>query len=305
MIRFRIPAWSLAAVLTLATGCSEESRFTTTSEEASAAYAEGVEQMDKFYYPEALQALDRAVEADSNFALAWGRKAFLAYRMSQDSAAKACAARATMLAPGASERERLLVSVWSHFVSYRHSSAAAAADSLIALYPDELEAYVLRGTLYEIDKDLEAAIDVYSKAAQGESAYPLAVMSLGYAYSAAGEQGKALTAMQRYIEMAPEAADPRASYADLLLRFGRYDEALEQYQKSLELKPDYWYAFSMIGKVNATMGRLRDAERMTRRAYELLPPSRDLDAERMATAASFAMARGDYKEAERLSIEAL
>ena len=130
-------------------------------------------------------------------------------------------------------------------------------------------------------------------------------MSLGYAYSAAGEQEKALATMQRYIEMAPEAADPRASYADLLLRFGRYDEALEQYQKSLELKPDYWYAFSMIGKVYATMGRLREAEKMMKRAYELLPPSRDLQAEQLATLAGFEIARGNYKDAQRVSLEAL
>jgi len=305
MIRFRYPAWPLVAAMVLAAGCSEKLRFTTASEEARAAYADGVKQMEMFYYADALQSLDRAVAADSNFALAWGHKAFLAYRMGQDSAARACAARATWLAPGASERERLLVSIWSNFVSYQHPAAAAAADSLIALYPDEMQAYILRGTLYEIEKDLESAIGVYSRAAKGESAYPLAVMSLGYAYSATGEQQKALATMQRYIEMAPDAADPRASYADLLLRFGRYDEALEQYQKSLELKPDYWYAFSMIAKVNSTMGRLRAAEKLMERAYELLPPSRDLDAERLATRAGFELARANYKDAERLSIEAL
>jgi tetratricopeptide (TPR) repeat protein len=258
-----------------------------------------------FYYAEALKSLDRAVAADSTFALAWGRKAMLAFRMGQSAAAREYAARAARLAPAASRRERLLISTWSNFVSYQYLPAAAAADSLIALYPEEGEAYVVRGMLYEIDKNLEAAIGLYAKASQGESAYPLAVMSLGYAYSAVGEQEKALAAMRRYIEMEPEAADPRASYADLLLRFGRYDEALEQYQKSLELKPDYWYAFQMIGKVNATMGRLRDAEKMFARTYELLPQSQDLDAERLATAASMAMARGNYKEAERLSGEAL
>jgi tetratricopeptide (TPR) repeat protein len=305
MIRFRFPAWPLVAALALAAGCSKESRFTTTSEEARAAYAEGAKQMEMFYYAEALGSLDRAVAADSNFALAWGRKAMLAFRMGQNAAAKEYATRAMRLAPAASERERLLVSVWSNYVSYQYPPAAAAADSLIALYPEEGEAYVMRGMLYEMDKNLEAAINVYSKASKGEAAYPVAVMSLGYAYSAVGEQEKALTEMRRYIEMAPDAADPRASYADLLLRIGRYDEALGQYQKSLELKPDYWYAFSMIGKVNMTMGRLRDAEKMFDRGYELLPPSRDLEAERLATAASIAMARGNYKDAERMSREAL
>lgn len=305
MIRSNIPAWPLVAAVVFAAGCSEESRFTTASDEARAAYVEGVEQMGMFYYAEAQRSLDRAVGADSNFAIAWGRKAMLAFRMGQDSAARVCAARAVRTAPGASLRERLYVSVWSNYVAFQYPAAAAAADSLIELYPEEGEAYVLRGSLYEIEKDLESAIATYAKAAKGDQAYPLAVMSLGYAYSAAGEQEKALATMQRYIEMAPEAADPRASYADLLLRFGRYDEAMEQYQKSLELKPDYWYAFSMIGKVCATMGRLREAEKMMKRAYELLPPSRGLQAEQLATLAGFEIARGNYKDAQRVSLEAL
>jgi tetratricopeptide (TPR) repeat protein len=305
MIRFRFPAWPLVAAVVLAAGCSEESRFTTGSSDAYAAYLEGVKQMEMFYYADALRALDRAVAADSNFALAWGRKAYLAHRMGEDSAGTVCAARALRLAPGASQRERLLISTWANLVLYRHPAAAAAADSLIELYPDENEAYVLRGILYEIDKDLESAIEVYVKAAEGETAYPLAVMSLGYAYSAAGEQEKALEEMQRYIEMAPDAADPRASYADLLMRFGKYDEALAQYKISLDLKPDYWYAFSMIGKVYFSKGRLREAEKMYDRSFELLPASRGKDAQRLATLAGLAHARGDYVEAERLSREAV
>jgi tetratricopeptide (TPR) repeat protein len=305
MISLRVPAWPFAAAVVLAAGCSEEIRFTTTSVEAREAYAEGVKQMEMFYYAEAQKSLDRAVDADSNFAMALGRKALLAFRMGQDSAARACAARAVSAAPGASLRERLYVSAWSNLVTYHHPAAAAAADSLIELYPDDGEAHVLRGSLYEIDKNLEAAIETYAKAAEGEDAYPLAVMSLGYAYSSIGEQEKALEAMRRYIAMAPEAADPRASYADLLLRFGKYDEAMEQYERSLELKPDYWYAFSMIAKVHAIRGRLRESERMMDRAYELLPPSRDLEAERRAALAGFAFSRGNYEEAERMSLEAL
>ena len=52
-------------------------------------------------------------------------------------------------------------------------------------------------------------------------------MSLGYAYSRVGELEKAAVQMQKYIRLAPDAADPRASYADILVYIGRYDEALD------------------------------------------------------------------------------
>ena len=86
---------------------------------------------------------------------------------------------------------------------YENVRAAAVADSLIALYPKEAEAYLVRGQLYTQEKNVEAAVEMYERAVAADTGFALGVMSLGYAYSDLGDQDKAVSYMQRYIRMAP------------------------------------------------------------------------------------------------------
>jgi tetratricopeptide (TPR) repeat protein len=105
--------------------------------------------------------------------------------------------------------------------------------------------------------------------------------------------------------MAPDAADPRASYADLLFFSGRYEEALTQYRKSLEIKPDYWYSFQRIGNIYTLLGRLREAEAEHLKAQEVLPvASRAKGGARMVHA-MMDMYRGSYADAEQQYLHVL
>jgi len=265
------PAAILACILLA--GCGGEKKLTSASPEAVRAYREGVSLWEKFYYPEAKQSFESAVRDDSAFAMAWCRLAMVDAASGSPANAALAMKEAVRLSGAATRREQLFITMWRCRLSFDNAGAAAAADSLLRLYPDEKEAYLFRGALYEeIDKNYDAALGCYMKAVGADSSYAQAVMSLGYAYSTLGNQQKAVELMQRYIRLAPDAADPRASYADLLVRAGRYDEALEQYRKALELKPDYWYAVREIGTVYSILGRLREAEEQFHRSLALLPP---------------------------------
>ncbi len=286
----------LAFLLTVA-GCKEAPRWTTSSPEALGYYTEGVAALHKFYYREAQELFEKAVKGDSGFAVAWGRLAMLHKNSSDESSAKRAAARALALSGGATPREQLLIRLWSNLVQNQYTRAAQVADSLIALYPDEAEVYMIRGQIYEQERNVEAALEMYQRSARVDTGFSQAVMSIGYAYSTLGNQQKAVSYMQRYMQMAPDAADPRASYADLLVRAGRYQDALEQYRASLALKPDYWYAEQEIGKVYLTLGRLRAAEEQFERMLRLLPDNGRHEATRLRIRGLVALYRGQPAEA--------
>jgi tetratricopeptide (TPR) repeat protein len=293
-------ALSLAsiAVVVAFIGCSRERKISTSSPEALQVYTEGVAQWEKFYYSEAKHSFERAIAADSSFAMAWCRLAMIDAATENRTGAREMMDRALHLAAGVSRREKLFIRMWDRRLDFDNAGAARVADSLLLLYPDEKEAYLFRGNLYEaIDKDYDAAIRYYQHAIVVDSGYAQAVMSLGYAYSSMGDQDKAVEEMQRYIRLAPDAADPRASYADLLLRAGRYDEALVQYQKSLALKPDYWYAVQRIGNIYAILGRLKAAEEQFRRSMALLPGSTQTEAILLSAEAQLDLERNNYTEA--------
>jgi tetratricopeptide (TPR) repeat protein len=295
----------ILAALSLA-GCGREKRLTSASADAIRAYRDGVAQWEKFYYPEAKRSFEDAIRHDSTFALAWCRLAMVDAASGSAGNATGAMKEAVRLSGGATQREQLFIAMWHERLEFDNVRAASTADSLIRLYPDEKEAYLFRGALYEeLDKNYDAALGSYGKAVGADSGYAQAVMSLGYAYSTLGNQQKAVELMQRYIRLAPDAADPRASYADLLVRAGRYDEALEQYRKALELKPDYWYAVREIGTVYSILGRLKEAEVQFHRSLSLLPPGPEIEAAHLVADASLDNKRGKFREASARFLRAL
>jgi tetratricopeptide (TPR) repeat protein len=298
--------FSIAIIpLLLLCSCNDERKLTTSSREALAAYTEGVELLDKFYYAEAKSALERAIALDSTFAMASARLAILYQRSGNDAAASREIAEAVRKSAHATQREQLFIRMFNHDIHFRNTLAAAVADSLIMLYPKEAEVYVLRGKYYELSKRYDQALALYEKAMTMDTSYAPAVMSLGYAYSAQGQVEKAIEAMERYIRLAPDAADPRASFADILMRFGRYDEAFEQYSKSLELKPDYWYSINRLGDIYALRGQLNQADKQYDLGMTKMVMNDQTRATHLATEGMLNLQRGKYDEALRLGEQSL
>ncbi|MDH4069792.1 MAG: tetratricopeptide repeat protein, partial [Ignavibacteria bacterium] len=285
--------------------CDRERLFSTHSPEALAFYEQGVQLQMQFFYKEALAKLDSAIAVDSTFAMAWGRLAALNMELRDEEKAGQLIATAKRHAVEVTEREQLYIRLWDRMINFEYRRAAGIADSLIVLFPSESEPYLLKGHLYERMAQLDSAIYFYRKSAAIDTANTRAVMSLGYAYSAAGDQNRAIEYMQRYLRLAPGLPDPHASFADLLLRVGRYDEALEQYNRSLEYKPDYWYSLNQIGYIHGLLGRLREAEEYYRQGFSFLPGNPTTVSAIPTIVGDFEMRRGNYKKATESFLEAL
>ncbi|MGA9120086.1 MAG: tetratricopeptide repeat protein [Bacteroidota bacterium] len=294
------PAPIILLALTLIAGCRKEHQLSSDSPQAIEAYKRGVTQYEQFNFSEAKTSFESAITSDSLFAMAWLRLAVVQLSIRDEPQADSCVQRAMDLASRASQREQLFIRMWYYRMHYNARAAASTADSLIAFYPDEKEAYLFRGNLYEQAKNFDAAIRSYQRAVQADTGYALAVMTLGYAYSNIGDLDKSIFEMQRYIQLAPKEPDPLASYADILMRAGRYDEALEQYRKSLVIKPDYWYSIREIGNIYAIKGRLKEAEEQFHQSFRYLPHNRQLEATEASVEGRLALLRGNPGDAATL-----
>lgn len=293
------------AGLLVSGGCARQPKLTTSSDEAVRRYEAGVRLYENFYYGEAAAEFEAALAADSNFAMAWARLGMIARESGLPAEASAAMKRALQLREGASDREQMYIRVWDLTLRNQLAPALAAADSLVRAYPKEKEARVMQGQLAGLNNNLEAALKAFQAAAELDTAYALPMMHIGYTYSRIGDQEKAIQAMKRYIRLAPESADPRASLADLLMWTGRYAEALEQYNESLRLKPDYWYSIRQIGEIYLTLGRLRAAEPQYHAYLQLLPQGTNREPMRLAFDASLEFYRGEYDKAIALTRKAL
>jgi tetratricopeptide (TPR) repeat protein len=296
----------LVGVLTFA-GCSsgKQEMITTSSPEALAMFKEGLSLYEKFYYDEALAAFEKATSADSLFALPYLYRAAVAFSLSQEPEARTLIARAVQLGSKASPSEQLLIRMWSHRISFDFRAAAATADSLIERYPSMREPYIVRGELYRRNQNLDAAVKVWERALKKDSTCSRALMWLGYANAELGDVDRGISYMKRYIRLVPDAADPRASTGDILLGAGRYEEALAQYQKALELKSNFWYAYQRTGEIYTLYGRLREGEEQQMLAQQILPQTPRTEAVRLAMSARYNLLRGKYEVAERECKEAM
>src|SRR4029079_3499523 len=87
--------------------------------------------------------------------------------------------------------------------------------------------------------DWAQAIEHYKKAAELAPTYSPAFNILGYAHRQAGDYASAEQAFQKYIELIPKDPNPYDSYGELLLKMGRFDEAIAQYRKALQIDPNF------------------------------------------------------------------
>jgi tetratricopeptide (TPR) repeat protein len=63
---------------------------------------------------------------------------------------------------------------------------------------------------------------------------------LGYSYEATEKYDEAEKAFRTYLQLIPNDPNPYDSYAELLLKMGRYDASIENYRKALEIEPGFY-----------------------------------------------------------------
>jgi tetratricopeptide (TPR) repeat protein len=62
---------------------------------------------------------------------------------------------------------------------------------------------------------------------------------LGYSERFLGNYPESETAFKKYIELVPNDPNPYDSYAELLMKTGRFDESIAQYRKALSIDPHF------------------------------------------------------------------
>jgi tetratricopeptide (TPR) repeat protein len=82
-------------------------------------------------------------------------------------------------------------------------------------------------------------VEHYETATRINPRYATAYNSLGYTYRPMEKYAEAETAFKKYIELIPNDPNPYDSYAELLMKTGRFDESIAQYRKALALDSNF------------------------------------------------------------------
>ena len=210
--------------------------ITTKSEEARNEFLQGRDLSERLLAQDSLQHFDKALALDPEFAAA---------ELSRANASPTAKeffdhlGKAVSLAEKASEGERLMILSNQAGANGEVSKQKEALEKLVAAFPDDERAQFALGGYYFAQQEWAQAIEHNKKATEIAPNYSPAYNILGYSYRQAGDYANAEQAFKKYIELIPKDPNPYDSYAELLLRMGRFNDSVAQYRKALSIDPKF------------------------------------------------------------------
>ena len=210
--------------------------ITTKSEIAFEYYTEGVLLQENFRGQEAVYFYLKALSEDHDFAMAYLKmaqvqttpKLFFKYLT-----------KAKSLINNISEGEKLLILAAEVGANNEQEKQNDYFIELIERYPNDEGAHNTYGHfLFGLQK-YEKAIAQYKIALDINPDFSQSYNMLGYSYRRLGDFQQAENYFIKYIDLLKENPNPYDSYAELLLKMGKFEASLEYYRKALEIKPNF------------------------------------------------------------------
>jgi tetratricopeptide (TPR) repeat protein len=232
--------------------------ITTSSAEARSEFLQGRDLFEKLRITDSADHFRKAIALDPNFA--WAELA-LATSSPTGTEFFDHLNKAVSLADKASNGERLLILATQAGANGDAVKQKEYLDELVAAYPNDERAHFALAGWYFGQQNYTQAIDHYKRATELDPGYSTAFNLLGYAYRQSGDYPDAEKAFQQYIVLIPKDPNPYDSYAELLLKMGRYEDAIVQYRKALEIDPNFINAYQGIAMAELYSGKAGDAEK--------------------------------------------
>jgi tetratricopeptide (TPR) repeat protein len=266
---------ALAAILafaaTVGTGCNSAGTssstpaaapggkvpITTKSDYARKEFLQGRDLSEKLLAQDSLQHFDKALALDPEFA-----SAELARANSSPTAKEFFEHlnKAVSLADKASDGEKLFILANQAGSNGDVTKQKDLLAQLVTAYPNDERAQFVLGNYYFGQQEYGPAIEHYKKATELSSSYSPAYNILGYAYRQQGDYANAEQAFKKYVELIPNDPNPYDSYAELLLKMGKFNESIVQYRKALAIDPHFVPSHFGISADLTYLGKPQEAE---------------------------------------------
>ena len=230
--------------------------ITTASHEARDLYLKGRELAEKLRATDGRRFYEQAAEKDPNFALAHVGLANTAGTTKEFIDA---VTRAAALAGRVSAGEKHMVLGLDAAMKGNAAEVLAHYTALVKLFPDDERAHTLLGNLYFGRQEYDAAVKEFVKATTVNPSFSQPYNQLGYAYRFLDKLDDAEVAFKKYVQLIPDDPNPHDSYAELLMKRGRFAESIKAYEKALSLDRNFVASYVGIGNNYLSEGRTDQA----------------------------------------------
>jgi tetratricopeptide (TPR) repeat protein/tRNA A-37 threonylcarbamoyl transferase component Bud32 len=211
---------------------------TTDSMEAYNYFLRGREDFEKYYYNDARKFLERAVELDPEFALAYYYLTRAHAQLGNTVEMEEAYEKFKKYGKKLRGREGLFIEALL-IQRTKPEKAHKILEDLAEKYPKWKRIYFELALYHEQKEEYDEAIELLNKALELDPNYGYALNQLAYVHSYKNEYDKALEYFRRYASVSPGDANPFDSMGETYFRMGRLDDAIQKFEEALEVKPDF------------------------------------------------------------------
>jgi tetratricopeptide (TPR) repeat protein len=205
--------------------------------EAYSYYLRGVEDYDKNDYNGARRHLEKAVEIDSTFAMAYLYLSMV-YASMQMGINTEIVEKAMRYAGHATERERLYIESFNaRVIEEDREKTVRILEDLVRKYPKEKRGYFWLAWQAENESRHEDAIALYKKALALDASFIVALDQMGFIYTYMGEYERALDYYERYVAASPGDPNPLNGIGRIYILMGNLDRAMANVTEAWAVEP--------------------------------------------------------------------
>jgi tetratricopeptide (TPR) repeat protein len=232
--------------------------LTTSSDEARELYIKARDLNERLKGTDAHKLFEQAVAKDKNFAMAYVGLATTAGTTKEFFTALE---GALAVATKASDAERLVIHALEAGAKGDVVHQKEYLTKLASNYPGDERAQLQLGIFYFGQQDYPAAIEKLSAAIKIDPTFSAPYNQLGYAYRFLDKYAEAKQTFEKYIQLIPDDPNPYDSYAELLMKMGKFDDSIASYKKALAIDPNFVASLVGIGNDQMFLGKGDDARK--------------------------------------------
>jgi pentatricopeptide repeat protein len=242
--------------------------ITTSSKEARDLFINGRDKLENLEGAVAAEFFDKAIALDPSFAMAYLLRSqsgggFNVARLNRE--------KAVSLVDKASQGERHWILAAQAFAEANRTAWKEHLDQLVKLHPRDKRVHYAMGLYFYNAQHYNDAMPHFKKAIEIDKNFASVLNMQGYSNMFLGNWKEAEKAFKRQIEVLPNSPNPHDSYAEMLLRSGRYDEAIQNYQKAYDKSSAFVNAFTGMGTCYIHKGDFKKARECYQQQLDKAP----------------------------------
>ncbi|GAA6061923.1 hypothetical protein JCM10212_000548 [Sporobolomyces blumeae] len=220
------------------------------------------------------ESIDQGISSDEALAVAYNLRATFKFIMSDAKGALEDLEHATRVDPKQAQGWVKKASV--HMELGRPDEAMKDFEKALEVDPDNADVYYHRGQVYFITGEFTRAMTEYRKSSSIDPAFIFSHIQLAVAQYKAGETEKAMHQFRKLIKDHDQSPEVYNYYGELLLDQGKFMDAVNMFDKSIELAKNNTprNVLPMVNKALALFQHSQDftsAERICREAIAIDP----------------------------------